>query len=155
MTTWAEIDDLAQQRWAGQPGGRRGSERWWKVPSPTGGYLRLEVTLRRRWCSLAVDRWPTTDRTEEPSTTWFQENVWPAVQSATAERRTGYGLLPSGGGAFACATPIERSALVDILTAWIDQELTWGVPRDEMRYARLSTSDDVSRETVTPQGEQS
>ncbi len=27
------------------------------VPAPTGGTFLVEVALRRRWCSLTVDRW--------------------------------------------------------------------------------------------------
>jgi hypothetical protein len=101
------------------------------VPSPTGGTFSVEVNLQPRWCGLAIDRWRTTDRAEEPSRAWFKENVWPAVMNCG--KRTGYGHMPSGGGAYAGAYPIDRSALLDVLTAWVDQELTWGVPRESER----------------------
>lgn len=153
-TSWTDVESLISERWAGRRRGRSGSSRFYRVPSPTGGEFLVEVTLRPRWCALAVDRWRTTDRTDEPSSSWFESHVWPVVRQATAARGNGRsGFLPSGGGAWAYASPIERAALLDVLTAWVDQELAWGMPRDTVR--RLSTLDDVSRETPTPQGETS
>lgn len=152
MTTWIEVESLITNRWGGRRHGRSGSSRFYRVPSPTGGELLAEVTLRPRWCALAVDRWITTDRTDEPSSSWFESHVWPAVRRAAAARGNGRsGFLPSGGGAWSYASPIERADLVDVLTAWVDQELTWGIPQDAGRSP--STLDAVSRETLTSQGE--
>jgi hypothetical protein len=119
--------------------GRSGRTRFWHVPSPRGGprrrgYFQVEVTLRPRWCAIAVDRWHTTDRVAEPSEAWFTEHVWPHVQQAV-KTRGGCGFLPSGGGAFAWASPLDRAVLLDVLTAWVAEELTWGVSRDEMGWA--------------------
>jgi hypothetical protein len=125
-TTWADIEttltDLfgASRRW------RNGTSRAWWVPMPTTGRLTVKVTLRPRWCSLAIDRWHTTDRDPEIAHPWLAEHVWPAVDSALQARskRGGYGVLPSGQ-TFASAHPIDRAALLAVLIPWVEQELTW------------------------------
>lgn len=128
---WAIIVDTIAKRWNGEPRSRNGSQRTFGIPSPTGGHLSLEITLRRRWCSLSVDRWATTDRVEEPSQAWFEQHVWPMVHKAVMSRAGG-GFLPSGGGAYACAHPIERADLLDLMIAWVDAELTWGQPKNAL-----------------------
>lgn len=128
--SWKTIEDTVRERWGGEPAHRNTRERGYLIPSPTGGHMTLEVTLRPRWCSLAVDRWRTTDRLEAPSKAWFEANVWPAVHKALKEKKTGAGFLPGGGGAFSSATPIDRSDLLDLLIAWVDAELTWGKPKE-------------------------
>lgn len=119
----------------GKAAGRNGSTRYWRVPSPTSGTFTVEVTLRPRWCSIAIDRWRTTDRRREPSEAWFKTHIWPHVHEAVKTRR-GYGVLPSGGGTFASATPIDRAVLLDLLDAWVRQELTWGLSHDEMGWLK-------------------
>lgn len=131
--TWETIENTVKRRWNGTRKHRNGTERGFSVPSPTGGHLTLEVTLRPRWCALAVDRWRTTNRREEPSQAWFEKHAWPLVHKAHKARRVGAGFLPSGGGAFASAHPLERSDLLELMIAWVDAELTWGQPKDELR----------------------
>ncbi len=128
--TWATIEALIADRWNGQRTIRSGSTRYYRVPAPTGGTFGVEVTLRRRWCSLTVDRWRTTDRDTGKAQPWFKEHIWPYVYRACRARRTGYGILPNGS-TIATAYPIDRADLPDALTAWVDQELLWGVPRED------------------------
>ncbi|MEU6725560.1 hypothetical protein ABZ917_17780 [Nonomuraea wenchangensis] len=130
VVDWTAIEGTVKQRWNGERTYRNGSQRGFGIPSPTGGHFVLEVTLRPRWCSLAVDRWRTTDRRMEPSQAWFEEHAWPVVRKAFKARRVGAGFLPSGGGAFASASPIERRDLLDLMVAWVDAELTWGIPKE-------------------------
>lgn len=128
MTTWTEIEQLVTDRWHGH---RRYQDaphrRGYDIPSPTGGTFLIEVTLRPRWCALAIDRWRTTDRSDQPSGAWLAEHVWPVVEAACAKNRRHYGVLPTGGGCYSSAHPIERADLLPVLTAWVDQELTWGL----------------------------
>jgi hypothetical protein len=124
-TDWPTIRTLLES-FGGQRGWRNGSCRAWYVPSPTGGTFTVEVTLRPRWCSLAIDRWRTTDRDLERAEPWFTEHVWPLVQAAIGVRH-GWGSLP-GGKTFAAATPVERKDLLELIQAWVPQELTWGLP---------------------------
>ncbi|WP_326646613.1 hypothetical protein OG884_18480 [Streptosporangium sp. NBC_01755] len=131
--SWEAIEETVRQRWGGSLRYRNSRERFYGIPSPAGGHMTLEVTLRPRWCSLAVDRWRTTDRHEEPSQAWFEEHAWPVVQKAYKEKRTGYGALPGGGGSFSSASPIDRSDLLDLLIAWVDAELVWGKPADSAK----------------------
>ncbi|WP_433364227.1 hypothetical protein [Streptosporangium sp. CA-115845] len=132
--SWEVIEETVKQRWGGERKHRNARERGYSIPSPTGGHMTLEVKLRPRWCSLAVDRWRTTDRQEEPSRAWFEEHAWPVVQKAVREK-AGAGHLPGGGGSFSSASPINRSDLLDLLIAWVDAELTWGKPADSAETA--------------------
>jgi hypothetical protein len=115
-----DIDKLLKKRFGAQPENKKGTERRWRIDSPTGGYFTVEVTLKPRWCSIAVDRWNTTDRAKEPADTWFRGNVWPHIK---------WGSLPGGGGCYTSAFRLERSMVSSILSAWVEQELTWGIPR--------------------------
>ncbi|WP_432836156.1 hypothetical protein [Dactylosporangium sp. CA-092794] len=130
MTTWTAIEDMIRDRWGGWPDGREGNTRSYRVLSPTGGTLLVKVTLGRRWCSLAVDRWRTTDRRTEPSEAWFRQHVWPLVEAASQVRRRGWSILPTGGGDYASASPLDRAVIADLAEAWISHELTWGLPRE-------------------------
>jgi hypothetical protein len=125
---WRAIDTLMRDRWTGRPAWRYGRTRAWYVPSPTGGTMTVEITLRPRWCSISIDRWRTTDRAEAVSRTWLQTHAWPLVEAALKANRTGYGVLPTGGATFASAHPIDRKDVLDLLTRWVDAELTWGLP---------------------------
>lgn len=140
LVSWEVIEETVKQRWGGERKHRNAQERGYSIPSPTGGHLTLEVTLRPRWCSLAVDRWRTTDRHEESSRAWFEEHAWPIVQKAYKEKNTGYGALPGGGGSFSSASPIDRSDLLGLLIAWVDAELTWGKPANSAKNAGGATS---------------
>jgi hypothetical protein len=126
MTTWAAIETMLTERFGATRRWRNGSSRAWLVPMPTRGRLTVEVTLRPRWCSLAIDRWHTTDRDPLVAEPWLEEHVWPAVEAACKDRgrHGGYGTLPSGQ-TFASAHPIDRADLLDVLTPWIERELTW------------------------------
>jgi hypothetical protein len=105
-------------------GVRAGGDRIWHVPHPSGGTFAVEITLRPRWCSLAVDRWRTTDRPEE-ARQWFEANVWPAVAPNRA------GVLPSGNPTYSSAHPIARGDLLEVLDAWVAQELLWSTSARE------------------------
>jgi hypothetical protein len=135
MTDWGAVEELLEGL-GGRPAAvRSGRARIWHVPSPTGGSFAVEVTLARRWCVVAVDRYRTTDRVDEPADAWFQEHVWPHVRTAcTASNRAGF--LPTGGGAWASASPLDRAVLLEVLAAWVTQELTWGLAREEMGWER-------------------
>lgn len=141
--TWKTIEDTITDRWNGRLSYQSGSRRNYAIPSPTGGHLTLEITLRPRWCSLTVDRWATTDRCQEPSDSWLKEHVWPVVKEAVRQRAGG-GFLPSGGGTCAGAHPIERPHLLDLIVAWVDAELTWGQPRN-VRPASASRPQEGAR----------
>lgn len=137
--TWSSIQELLADRYGACRRWRNGNNWGWWVPTPCGGHLTVEVTLRRRWCSIAVDRWHTTDRDKVLAEPWFKEHIWPYVKAACESRRTrqrgGYGVLPSGGPTWTSAHPIDRADLPEALTAWIDAELTWpghGVDRGQL-----------------------
>lgn len=132
--TWADVEAAIKER-DGRERFREARHRIYYVPSPTGGTFSVEVTLRPRWCSLAVDRWRTTDRVEESATVWFEANVWPHVREACGLSGRS-GVLPTGGGSYASAHPIERTVLLPVVTAWIGAELTWGLPPTDRRKAR-------------------
>lgn len=127
--TWQDIDAIIGAH-GGSPGSRGGYLRSWRIPSPTGGTLLVEVTLRPRWCSIAIDRWRTTDRDETRSQPWFEEHIWPHVDQALQAKRTGWGTMPSGH-TFSSAGPLERAVVPQLLAAWIDAELTWGINADD------------------------
>ena len=127
MSGWEDIAAVLEAR-GRQLCSRDGSLRCWAVPSPTGGTFRVEVTLRPRWCSAAIDRWNTTDRAREPSRAWHQAHTWPVVRQAITQHG-GHGDLPSGGRTFDCARPLPREALTGLLAEWVDAELGWGVKR--------------------------
>lgn len=127
--TWQDITAIISQH-DGEPTFRSGSYRGWRIPSPTGGTLLAEVTLRPRWCYIAVDRWRTTDRDEARSGPWFEEHIWPHVDQALKASRGRWGTLPCGH-TFSSADPLERAIVPELLTAWIDAELTWGIPADD------------------------
>jgi hypothetical protein len=125
MTTWADLETMMADRYGGRYRWRNGSNRAWWVPCTYGGHLTVEVTLRRRWCSLAIDRWHTTDRDPAVSKPWLEAHIWPKVQAALARRKPrGWGVLPAGA-TFAAARPVDREELVDVLTLWVDAELIW------------------------------
>lgn len=126
MTSWDQIETVISER-AGTRTRRWGSHREYRVPSPTGGTFLVEINLNPRWCSLTIDRWRTTHRDEARARPWLKANVWPAVSRATEVRRT-WGTMPGGGPTTSTATPIDRADLLDVLAAWVDAELTWGVP---------------------------
>jgi len=130
MTDWRAVAELLEGL-GGQAAIRRGRRRTWHVPSPTGGSFAVEVTLRPHWCTIAVDRYRTTDRSPA-AREWFEEHVWPHVRAGCVARRTGYGCLPTGAGAWSSATPLDRAVLLEVLAAWVTEELTWGVPHEEM-----------------------
>lgn len=121
--TWGHVDELLTG-YRARLCERHRSHRAWRVPARTGGTFRVEVSLRPRWCSIAVDRWHTTDRPAE-SEAWFREHVWPAVEAAHQVRRSGAGFLPSGGGAFTRAEPLARDELLDVLRRWVEAESMW------------------------------
>jgi hypothetical protein len=129
MTTWQDVVAVAEAR-----GGKRawcdGRTRCWHIPSPTGGTFTAEVTLRPRWCDIAIDRIRTTDRDQARAEPWFEEHIWPHVSESVRARGTGSGLLPAGR-TFACATPVERAAVPQLLAVWLDAELGWGLAADD------------------------
>jgi hypothetical protein len=127
--TWQDIAAIVSARKA-VPGWRYGSRRGWYIPSPTGGSFSAEVTLRPRWCEIVVDRWRTTDRDERRSGPWFEQHIWPAVDAALLAKRGGWGMLPAGH-TLASASPLHRDAIPELLTAWIDAELAWGIDADQ------------------------
>jgi hypothetical protein len=127
--TWQDIAAITETR-DGKRAWRDGRTRAWHIPSPTGGTLQAEVTLRPRWCDIAVDRIRTTDRDQVRAGPWFEQHIWPYVHRALRARKTGSGLLPAGR-TFACATPVERAAVPELLAAWLDAELGWGVRADD------------------------
>lgn len=132
--TWQTIEATLTDRFAARRRWRHGNNRGWSVPTPlyTAGYLTVEVTLRPRWCSLAVDRWHTSNRDPDIARPWLEANVWPYVHEACNRRRSGYGTLPSGGPTFSSAHPIDRAVLLDVLVPWVEAELTWHHPIDRM-----------------------
>lgn len=124
-TTWHDLAALVD-RHGGRPCARHGNTRHWRVPHPSGGWLTLEITLRPRWCSIAVDRWHTADRDRAVAEPWFREHVWPLVDSACRARRAcGYGVLPTGGATFTSAHPIDRDKAPTLIEAWLTAELSW------------------------------
>jgi len=131
--TWQDITAITEAR-GGTRAWQDGSTRAWYFPSPTGGTFSAEVTLCPRWCSVAVDRIRTTDRDEARSQRWFEQHAWPLVDRALKARHKtrprDRGFLPSGGGAFASASPLDRADVPGLLAAWIDAELGWGLPCD-------------------------
>ena len=127
--TWQDIAAITEAR-GGKPGWRSGSTRCWYIPSPTGGTFTAEVTLCPRWCSAGIDRWRTTDRDESRSEPWFKQHVWPLVDAALLVKRGGWGTLPSGH-TMSSASPLERAAVPELLAAWIDAELAWGIAADD------------------------
>jgi hypothetical protein len=130
-TTWDTVTALIEGR-GGKRRFRNGPHRGWDVPSPTGGTFSVEVTLRPRWCSVAIDRIRTTDRREDVAKPWLEEHIWPYVNDALLRRKRvgGYGILPSGH-TYAGATPIDRCDVPAVLAAWIDAEMTWGLSEEE------------------------
>lgn len=126
--TWRDVDAIIEAL-NGEPGFRNGSTRGWRIPSPTGGTLLVEVDLQPRWCSITVDRWRTTDRDEAKSGPWFERHVWPHVDRALQVKRRGWGTMPCGRE-FSSASPVERSAVPEVLASWLDAEVTWGVAAD-------------------------
>lgn len=131
--TWKTIEETITSRWNGRISYRSRSRRHYEVPSPTGGHLTVEVTLKPRWCALALDRWRTTDREPEVAKEWLEEHVWPIVTRAHDRKKTGSGFLPGGGATFSSAEPIERPDLLEVIVAWVGAELTWGQPKDAVR----------------------
>jgi hypothetical protein len=136
VVTWADVDSLMTERWSAWRTGRFGAMRSYRVPSPAGGTMLVEVTLRPRWCSIAVDRWRTTDRDEALARPWLEANVWPIVCRSHDAKKTGSGVLPSGNPTITSAYPVDRQYVLALLTAWIDAELTWGLPRPTESEAR-------------------
>ena len=127
--TWQDITAIIETR-GGKPGFRNGTYRGWRIPSPAGGTLLVEVLLRPRWCSIAIDRWRTTDRDETKSEPWFREHIWPHVDRALQAKRGSWGTLPCGH-TFSSAGPLERDVVPGLLAAWIDAEFTWGIAADD------------------------
>lgn len=127
--TWAAVSDLLRDRYRARPRGRYGNDRHWTVPVRDRETLTVEVTLRPRWCSLAVDRWNTTDRDPDIARPWLEANIWPAVRAASRARPgTWAGFLP-GGLVYASADPVHRADVLDVLALWVTQELRWcGTP---------------------------
>ena len=127
--TWQDITAIIEAR-GGVPGFRNGTYRGWRIPSPGGGTILAEVLLRPRWCSIAIDRWRTTDRDETKSEPWFREHIWPHVDQALQAKRGSWGTLPCGH-TFSSAGPLERDVVPGLLAAWIDAEFTWGIAADD------------------------
>ena len=127
--TWQDIAAIIEAR-SGKRASVGGAMRGWRVPSPTGGTFAVEVTLRPRWCIIAVDRWRTTDRDETRSGPWFEEHIWPHVHQALKASRKGWGLLPAGH-TMSSASPLDRAIIPELLAAWMDAELSWGIAADD------------------------
>jgi hypothetical protein len=131
-TSWEDVADVLAKR-GGTPIYRYGNRRSWRIPSPTGGSFEVEVTLRPRWCAVAVDRWPTTGRIARFPAAWFEANAWPLVRRALdAKGNRSLGFLPVGTGPCSSASPIDRNDVLELLAGWVDHELLWGVPREEV-----------------------
>lgn len=132
--TWPDIAAVIELRGGCRiPLSHRGYRRAWHVPSPTGGRLQVNVTLNPRWCTIGVDRIFTTVRDASRADPWFEANIWPHVKQAMRARPARYtGSLPEGASAFAYARPLERAEVPGLLAAWLDAEMTWGLPRDHV-----------------------
>ena len=104
--TWDDIEAAVKER-DGTERFREAGHRIYYMPSPTGGTFSVEVALNPRWCSVAIDRWRTTDRDQDRSAPWFEANVWPHVMEACRLRRGKSNVLPSGP-CYAEARPSPR-----------------------------------------------
>ncbi len=128
--TWETIDDLIASRWNGRPELRGKGCATYLIPSPTGGTIQVFIDLNRRWCEIDVDCFRTTCRAAEPSKAWFQTYTWPLVASTCKQARMN-GFPAERRGSYAGAYPLDRSAIPEVFTAWIDRELIWGLPPEE------------------------
>jgi len=125
VLTWPALDATLRAQFNARLRQRAGRYRAWFVPMPwaAGGTLTVEVTLRVRWCAIAVDRIRTTNRPAE-ARAWFEAHVWPVVRAACRARGgRGFGFLP-GGPIFAQASPVPRDDVLAVLLPWLTLELT-------------------------------
>ncbi len=121
-TTWHEIGELMERFGGGKPRRVQAGERHWQVPCPPG-YLRVEVTLRPKWCAVVIDRWHTKGR-DPDGQEWFKATLWPFVIAAVKRRRGGSNCLPSGNPTISQAFPIARDDLLTVLELWVAMELS-------------------------------
>jgi len=130
--TWSAIEALMRDRWRGGRLGRAGRSRYYRVPVGGGRFFVVEITMRTRWCAIAVDRVDTRDRPADLAGPWFEQHVSPAVRRALVNAPQSIGsVIPTGRAGYALAYPIDRVDLVDALTAWVDVEIVWSQPAAE------------------------
>jgi hypothetical protein len=123
-TARAAIADLFAQHGATLSRGR------WQVPV-NGGYLAFEVTVRGSLTTrIAVDRWHCHDAPRDIARPWLEANVWPASTRWCV--RTGQANFMPCGGDFSSTSVLTGDAL-DVLTAWLPQEIAWQVDLDPAR----------------------
>lgn len=112
----------------------------YRLPMPVdrSGYLQVEVRVASaRTTRVAVERWHCLDAPEEAAD-WLEVHVWPAVHRyANRPPRRGT-FLPSGGSF--TNTCVLTEEVVDVLRAWIPQEISWQHLALSRDWASTSTS---------------
>lgn len=87
------------------------------------GQLQVELHVRgsiTTW--IGLDRYRARDATGHTVDWWLQANVWPYMNRWSGHTRRGNS-LPTGGS-YSSGTVLTSEA-VDLLQAWLPQELAW------------------------------
>lgn len=100
-----------------------GRRRFYRVPLDGRGYLQVETHVRGpRTTDLGFERWSCLDAPRDIAGPWLEANVRPAAHRWAA--RGGSGTYSLGGGAYA-GTSVPTEEAVDILAAWLPEEIKW------------------------------
>lgn len=121
----AELDAVVGRHGGSRRGRADAAPLLYRLPGPISpdDATTLHVTVRPRWCAVAVHR-PLLEplAADHPVRGWIAAHVAPYVERARAARGRPSGWSVSGAREF---DPIDRHDLVELLEWWVPQEIAW------------------------------